>query len=139
MGCPLVHVNNRRYDIFPANALDKEVSRPLKKGFCLLPCLSLEKFRAGRYQRIDKPGTVLACSAPGPLYPALDKMIIPPSGLTIWKLYLLLDISMSGLLAYFSFCLSWWASSGRAGLPLCFSNRKMAYCGNLSILLPADG
>ena len=60
------------------------------------------------------------------------------SGLTIWKLYLLFAVSMSGLLAYFSFCRSWWASNGLAGLPLCFANRRIAYCGNLSILPPAD-
>lgn len=77
MGRPLVHVNDRRYDILPAYALDKEVRRPLKKGFCLLPCLSLEKFRVGRYQCNNKTGTVLACSAPGLFYPVLDKMIIP--------------------------------------------------------------
>ena len=113
MGCPLVHVNNRRYDIFPANALDKEVSRPLKKGFCLLPCLSLEKFRAGRYQRIDKPGTVLACSEPGPLYPALDKMIIPPLRLDNMEIVLAfrhINVGIAGVLLFLSFVVGFqWA------------------------------
>ena len=47
----------------------------------------------------------------------------------------LLAVSMSGLLAYCSFCLSWWASSGLAGLPLCFSKRKIACCA-MNLLSP---
>ena len=63
MGRFLVHMNHRRHDILPAYPLDKEVSRPLEKGLYLLWGLAPEKLRAGGYQRVHKPGAVLACNA----------------------------------------------------------------------------
>ncbi len=52
-------------------------------------------------------------------------------GWIIWKLSLLLDMSMSGLLAYFSFVRSWCASNAPAGPALCLVNRKIACCAIL--------
>src|SRR5699024_715012 len=51
-----------------------------------------------------------------------------PGGLTRWKLYLLRLVSTSGLLAYFSFVRSLWASILPISGPLYFANRIIAYC-----------
>ena len=59
-----VHVFHRRHDILPAYPVNEEASRPQEKGLYLLWGLALETLRAGGYQRIGKPGAVLACSTP---------------------------------------------------------------------------
>ena len=59
-----------------------------------------------------------------------------PGGLTRWKLYLLRLVSTSGLLAYFSFVRSLWASILPISGPLYFTNRLIAYCA-FSMLNPS--
>src|SRR5699024_8503508 len=65
-----------------------------------------------------------------------DSVRYLPSGLTRWKLYLLRLVSTSGLLAYFSFVRSLWASILPISGPLYFANRIIAYCA-FSMLNPS--
>ena len=76
MRCFLVHVDYGGNNVFIPYPLDKEVSRPLEECRRFLNAFPLEKFRAGGYQRINKPGTVLAGTAPGLFNAALDKVIV---------------------------------------------------------------
>ena len=102
----LVHVYHRRHDILPAYPLDKEVSRPLEKCLYLLWGLALEKLRAGGYQRIDKPGAVLACPAPGLFNAALNEVIVSALRLDNMEIVLALcrvNIRVTGVLFFLSF------------------------------------
>ena len=72
----LVHVYHRRHDIFPAYPVGEEVRRPLEKRLYLFCGFPLEKLRAGCYQRIDKPGAILAGAAPCLLNPALNEVVV---------------------------------------------------------------
>ena len=92
----LVHVYHRRHDIFPSYPANEEVRRPLEKRLYLLWGFFLEKLRAGGYQRIDKACAILAGAASGLFNAALNEMVIAALRL----------VSMSGLLAYCSFCRS---------------------------------
>ena len=127
----LVHMYHRRHDIFPAYPINEKVCRPLEKGLYLLWGLPLEKLRAGGDERIHKPGAVLACPAPRLFNAALNEMVVSPLRLNDVKIVFApagVNVGIAGVLVFLSFCLSWWASSGLAGLPLCFSNRKIACC-----------
>ena len=77
VGCFLVHVYHSRHDIFPAYPPDEEVCRPLEKRLYLLWRLLLEKLRAGGYQRIDKPGTILTGAAASLFNTVLYKVVVP--------------------------------------------------------------
>src|SRR5699024_8304496 len=76
MGRFLVHVYHRRHDIFLSYPANEESRRPLEERLYLLWRFPLAKLRAGGGERIDKPGTVLAGSAPGLLNPALNEVVI---------------------------------------------------------------
>ena len=106
MGCALVHMHHRRHDIFPAYPLDKEVSGPLEKCLYLLWRLALEKLRAGGYQRIDKPGAVLACPATCLFNTALNEMVITALRLDDMEIVLALcrvNIRVAGILFFLPF------------------------------------
>lgn len=124
----LVHVYHRRHDIFPSYPVNEKVCRPLEKGLYLFRGLALEKLKAGGYQRIDKPGSVLACSAPRPFNALLNEMVIaslrlddvgivlPPAGVNVW---------IAGVLFLLPFVMGFQRS---CRVVLCFSNRKIACC-----------
>ncbi len=138
MGRFLVHVNHRRHDILPAYPPNKKISRPLEKGLYLLWGLALEKLRAGGYEGIYKPGAVLACPAPSLFNTALNEMVITALRLDDMEIVLAfhrVNIRVTGVLFFLSFVVGF---QRPCRVALCFANRRIAYCGNLSILPPAD-
>ena len=119
----LVHVNHRRHDIFTAYPLDKKISRPLEKGLYLLWGLALEKLRAGGYQRIDKPGAVLACPAPGLFNAALNEVVIASLRLNDMEIVLALccvNFRVAGILFFLPFVMGFQRPC-RVALVLCKS------------------
>src|SRR5699024_5917122 len=72
----LVHVYDRRHDIFASYPSNEKICRPLEERLYLLWRFPLENLRAGGYQRIDKPCAVLAGSASGLLDTALNEVVI---------------------------------------------------------------
>ena len=127
-GYGLVHVYHRRHDIFSAYPVNEEIRRPLEKGLYLLWGLALEKLRAGGYERIDKPGAVLACPAPRLFNAALNEMVIASLRLDDMEVALApagVNVGVAGVLFLLPLMVGF---SGLAGLPLCFSNRKIACC-----------
>ena len=123
MGRFLVHMNHRRHDILPAYPLDKEVSRPLEKGLYLLWGLAPEKLRAGGYQRVHKPGAVLACPAPGLFNAALNEVVIASLRLNDMEIVLALccvNIRVAGILFFLPFVMGFQRPC-RVALVLCKS------------------
>src|SRR5699024_7542149 len=102
----LVHVYHRRHDIFPSYPSNKEVRRPLEERLYLLWGFPLEKLRTGGYQRIDKPGAVLAGSAPGLLNTALNEVVIASLRLDDMEVVFApacVNVGIAGILFFLSF------------------------------------
>ena len=135
MGRFFIHVYHSRNDVLPAHPVNEEVRRPLEVGRYLLWGLALEKLRAGGNQRVHKPSAVLAGAASGLLDAALNEMVVAAIRLDDVEIVLApagVNVRVAGVLLLFP---SWWASSGPAGWPLCFSNRKIACCA-IELLSP---
>jgi len=99
-------VYHRRHDILPAHPVNEEVRRPLEKGLYLLWGLALEKLRAGGYQRIHKPGAVLACPAPRLFNAALNEMVVSALWLDDVEIVLApagVNVGIAGVLVFLSF------------------------------------
>lgn len=102
----LVHVYHRRHNIFPAYPVNEEVGRPLEKRLYLLWGFPLEKLRAGGYQRIDKPGAVLAGAAPRLFNAALNEVVIASLRLDDMEVVLALsgvNVGVAGILFFLPF------------------------------------
>ena len=102
----LVHVYHRRHDIFPSYPANEESRRPLEERLYLLCGFPLEKLRAGGYQRIDKPGAVLAGSAPGLFNPALNEAVIASLRLDDMEVVLApagVNVGVAGVLFFLPF------------------------------------
>lgn len=97
-----VHVNGGGEYVVLADLAGEEVKRRLEKRLDLIPLLPLEKLRAGGDERIHEADAVLAGLASAASIRLLVSCKYDFMGFTIWKLYLLRSVLMSGLLAYFS-------------------------------------
>jgi len=116
-------VFHRRHDILPAYPVNEEASRPQEKGLYLLWGLALEKLRAGGYQRIGKPGAVLACSTPCLFNASLNEMIVSALRLDDMEIVLALcrvNIRVAGVLFFLPFVMGFQRPC-RVALVLCKS------------------
>ena len=123
VGRLFVHVYHSRHDIFSAYPVNEEIRRPLEKGLNLLWGLLLEKLRAGSYERIHKPGAVLACPAPGLFNAALNEVIIPTLWLDDMEIVLApcrVNIRVAGVLFFLPFVMGFQRPC-RVALVLCKS------------------
>ena len=128
----LVHVYHRRHDIFTAHPVNEKVRRPLEKGLYLFRGLALEKLWAGGDERIHKPGTVLACSAPSLFNAALNEMVIASLRLDDVKVVLApagVNVGIAGVLIFLSFVVSFQRSC-RVALML-FKSQNCVLCHKL--------
>ncbi len=101
-----VHVYHRRHDIFPTYPVNEKVSRPLEKCLYLLWGLFLEKFRAGSYERVHKPGAVLAGAAPCLFNTILNEVVISALRLDDMEVVLApagVNVGIAGVLFFLPF------------------------------------
>ena len=106
VGCFLVHVYHRRHDIFPTYPVNEKVCRPLEKRLYFLWGLLLEKFRAGGYERVHKPGAVFAGAATCLFNTALNKVVVSALRLDDMEVVLApagVNVGIAGVLLFLSF------------------------------------
>ena len=130
----LIHVYHRRHDI-------SRPTRPMRNlpPFGRTPVspwgFPLEKLRAGGYQRIDNR-VLSSLSGIRPARYGSDEVVMRPSGLTIWKLYLLRLVLMSGLLVYCSFCLRDGLPAALPGCPCASQTANCVLCHSAPFPIP---
>ena len=135
----LVHVYHRRHDIFTAYPVYEKVRCPLEKRLYLLWGFPLEKLRAGGDERIDKPGTVFPCPAPGLFNAVLNEMVVPALRLDDMEVVFALcrvNVGVAGVFVFLSFVMGFQRPCWVALVFL--KTQDCVLCQNLSILLPAD-
>ena len=99
----LVHVDDGGEYVTRADLIRYEIRRSVEERPDFLPLLALEELRAGGDERVHETNAVLAGLAPRRVNPAVRFPLVGRFRFDDMEIVLLFAMSMSGLLAYFSF------------------------------------